>query len=77
MGQVDSYGQLFVDLYDDKLVVPAPQEKAKLFASLKQIEGELMLYGLSTNNKQAKEMYEQCSKQMEEMIAQLKPILKR
>lgn len=77
LGQVDSYSQLFVDLYDDKLVVPAPQEKAMLFASLKQIEGDLMLYGLSTNNKQAKDMYEQCAKQMEEMISQLKPILQR
>ncbi|OAS16111.1 hypothetical protein A8708_05415 [Paenibacillus oryzisoli] len=77
LGQVDSYGQLFVDLYDDKITVPVPQEKAALFATLKQCEGDLMLYGLSTNNKKAKDMYEQCSKQMEEIIAQLKPILKR
>ncbi|WP_157276712.1 DUF421 domain-containing protein [Paenibacillus sp. Soil766] len=77
LGQVDSYGQVFVDLYDDKITVPVPQEKATLFATLKQCEGDLMLYGLSTNNKKAKEMYEQCSKQMEDIIAQLKPILKR
>ncbi|MDQ0896733.1 DUF421 domain-containing protein [Paenibacillus sp. V4I7] len=77
LGQVDSYGQLFVDLYDDKIKVPLPQEKAFLFATLKKCEGDLMLFGLTTKNKDAKEMYEQSSKQMEEIIAQLKPVLKR
>ena len=77
LGQVDSYGQLYVDLFDDKIMVPVPQEKATLFATLKKCEGDLMLFGLTTNNKAAKEMYEQCSKQMEEIIAQLKPVLKR
>ncbi|MDQ0873508.1 uncharacterized membrane protein YcaP (DUF421 family) [Paenibacillus sp. V4I3] len=77
LGQVDSYGQLYVDLFDDKIMVPVPQEKATLFATLKKCEGDLMLFGLTTKNKAAKEMYEQCSKQMEEIIAQLKPVLKR
>lgn len=77
LGQVDSYGQLFVDLFDDKIQVPMPQEKAVLFSTLKKCEGDLMLFGLTTNNKAAKEMYEQCSKQMEDIIAQLKPVLKR
>ncbi|MCY9666147.1 DUF421 domain-containing protein [Paenibacillus alginolyticus] len=77
LGQVDSYSQLYVDLFDDKIMVPVPQEKANLFATLKKCEGDLMLFGLTTNNKAAKEMYEQCSKQMEELIAQLEPVLKR
>lgn len=77
LGQVDSYGQLYVDLFDDKIMVPVPQEKASLFATLKKCEGDLMLFGLTTKNKAAKEMYEHCSKQMEEIITQLKPVLKR
>jgi uncharacterized membrane protein YcaP (DUF421 family) len=77
LGQVDTYSQLYVDLFDDKIMVPVPQEKASLFATLKKCESDLMLFGLTTNNKAAKEMYEQCSKQMEEIIAQLKPVLKR
>ncbi|MDF2648947.1 MAG: rane protein [Paenibacillus sp.] len=77
LGQVDTYGQLYVDLFDDKIMVPMPQEKATLFATLKKCEGDLMLFGLTTNNKAAKEMYEQCSKQMEDIIVQLKPVLKR
>jgi uncharacterized membrane protein YcaP (DUF421 family) len=77
LGQVDSYGQLYVDLYDDQIKVPLPQQKAALFATLKKCEGDLMLFGLTTKNKKAKEMYELCSKQMEQIIADLKPVLHR
>ncbi|MFK7694705.1 DUF421 domain-containing protein [Paenibacillus sp. HJGM_3] len=77
LGQVDSYGQLFVDLYDDQIKVPVPQEKAALFATLKKCEGDLMLFGLTTKSKKAKDMYEQCSKQMEQIIDELTPVLHR
>lgn len=77
LGQVDSYGQLDVDLFDDQIKVPVPQKKAALFATLKKCEADLMLFGLTTKNKKAKEMYDQCAKQMEEIIAELRPVLHR
>jgi uncharacterized membrane protein YcaP (DUF421 family) len=77
LGQVDTYGQLFVDLFDDQIKVPLPQKKAALFATLKQCEADLMLFGLTTNNKKAKEMYEQCANQMNEIVAGLRPVLHR
>jgi uncharacterized membrane protein YcaP (DUF421 family) len=77
LGQVDSYGQLYVDLFDDQIKVPLPQQKANLFATLKKCEGDLMLFGLTTKNKKAKGMYERCSKHMEDIIAELKPLLHR
>lgn len=77
LGQVDSYGQLDVDLFDDQIRVPLPQKKAALFAELKKCEGDLMLFGLTTKNKKAKEMYEQCANQMSEIVAELMPVLHR
>ncbi|TFE23495.1 DUF421 domain-containing protein [Cohnella luojiensis] len=77
LGQVDSYGQLYVDLYDDQIKVPLPQKKAVLFSTLKKCEADLMLFGLTTRNKKAKNMYEHCAKQMEEIISELKPVLHR
>lgn len=77
LGQVDSYGQLEVDLYDDQIKVPAPQEKTSLFALLKKCEADLMVFGLTTRNKKAKEMYEQCANQMNQIVADLKPVLHR
>lgn len=35
LGQVDSYGELTVDLYADKVQVPQPQDKPQLYALLK------------------------------------------
>lgn len=77
LGQVDSYGQLYVDLYDDQLKVPAPQQKASLLAQLKKCEADLEMFGLSTDNEQIKQMYQQCSSQLEQIIADVKPMLIR
>lgn len=77
LGQVDTYGQLFVDLYDDQIKVPVPQKKAALFATLKKCEADLMLFGLTTRNKKAQSIYEQCAKQMSDIVADLTPVLHR
>ncbi len=76
-GQVDSYGQLYVDLYDDQLQVPEPQQKASLLAVLKKCEADLEMFALTTKDQQAKNMYEQCSKRLEKMIQDVKPSLIR
>ncbi|PYI55628.1 DUF421 domain-containing protein [Paenibacillus flagellatus] len=77
LGQVDSAGQLFVDLYDDQLKVPQPQTKAALLATLKKCEADLEMFGLSTNEREAKSMYARCSKQLEKVIDDVKPLLVR
>ncbi|MBP1153754.1 MULTISPECIES: DUF421 domain-containing protein [unclassified Paenibacillus] len=77
LGQVDSYGQLYVDLYDDQLKVPAPQQKASLLAQLKKCEADMEMFGLSTDNEAVKQMYMQCSNQLEHIIADVKPLLIR
>jgi len=77
LGQVDSYGQLFVDLYDDQIIVPKSQNKATLFATLKKCEADLEMFSLSTDNQQVKQMYEQCSISMEQVINDVRPALTR
>ncbi|MBA9086900.1 uncharacterized membrane protein YcaP (DUF421 family) [Fontibacillus solani] len=75
VGQVDSYGQFNVDLYDDKLKVPQPQEKASLLAQLKKCEADLEMFALSSDNKKVKVMYGDCSMQLQQVIDQIRPIL--
>jgi len=77
IGQVDSYGQLTVDLFDDQIKVPKPQSKAKLLATLKKCEADIEMFALGSKDKKAKEMYQQCSKELQEVIASVKPILSR
>jgi uncharacterized membrane protein YcaP (DUF421 family) len=36
LGQVDAFGQLYVDLYNDSIQTPMPQAKDLLFATLKK-----------------------------------------
>lgn len=74
-GQVDSYGELFVDLYDDQIQVPPPQERASLLAMLKKCEADIELFGLSTKDEEGQKMYEQCSKQLQKVITNVKPYL--
>lgn len=75
LGQVDSYGELTVDLYADKVQVPKPQDKPQLYALLKKCEADLEMFGLSTNNEQAKKMYTTSSEQLQDLLQQLKPFI--
>jgi uncharacterized membrane protein YcaP (DUF421 family) len=77
IGQVDSYGSLYVDLYDDKPTVPVNNEKKLLLATLKKCEADLSLYRLSTKNKEASSMYHRCAEMLSEQIIRLTPLLKR
>jgi uncharacterized membrane protein YcaP (DUF421 family) len=77
LAQVDGFGQLYVDLFDDKIQVPEPQKKATLYATLKKCEADLELFSLSTKEPVAKKMYEQCSKELLTVIKEMEPILVR
>ncbi|OXM86173.1 DUF421 domain-containing protein [Paenibacillus rigui] len=77
IGQVDSYGQLYVDLYDDVLQLPENTQKPLLYATLKKCEADLTLYGLATQNEAAQAMYRHGAEQMQEVLKQVMPLLKR
>ena len=77
IGQVDSYEQLTVDLFNDQIKVPKPQAKAKLLATLKKCEADIEMFALGSKDKKVIEMYEQCSKELQEIISSVRPILSR
>lgn len=76
LAQVDTHGQLYVDLYDDKLEVPAPQEKQLILASIKKVEADFEIFALQTENWEAKQMYLKNKNKLREMIEMLTPLLK-
>lgn len=75
LGQVDAFGELYVDLYDDKIQAPEPQQKAALYALLKKCEADLEMFALSTQSESAKRMYGQCAQRMQTLLNELKPFL--
>jgi len=75
IGQVDTYGQLYVDLFDDTLQVPPPSTLRLLAAQLEQAEADLQSYALEVQDPAVREMFQQCAQQMEQVRKELDPLL--
>jgi uncharacterized membrane protein YcaP (DUF421 family) len=75
IGQVDSYGELTVDIYDDKLQVPSPTQRPLLLATLKKTQADLEIFSLETKDPKSKSMYEKNAKLLQETIDKLTPYL--
>lgn len=54
LGQVDSSGDLYLDLYDDMIQVPKAQVKEMLYASIEKSVSDLMSFSLDTENIESK-----------------------
>ncbi|MGP7818477.1 DUF421 domain-containing protein [Niallia sp. 01092] len=67
LGEVNSYGELTVDIFDDKIQLAKPQERPLLLATIKKIQADLEMYALQTENKEAKEMYKKNANKMLEV----------
>lgn len=75
LGQADSDGQLYVDLYDDTIAVPTPNEKPLLLATMKKCQADLELFALSTENSQSKTMYQTNSQKLQVAIDKIEKYL--
>ncbi len=76
LGQVNSYGELTVDLFDDQLQVASPQERPLILSTMKKCQADLELFALGTESKEAKQMYSKNSEKLQEAIVKMMPILK-
>ena len=77
LGQVDSSGDLYLDLYDDMIQVPIAQVKVMLYASIEKSVSDLMSFSLDTENIESKKMYSDNAKKLEEVLKKLEPYLLR
>lgn len=77
IAQVDSLGQLYLDLFDDAILIPQPKTKDLVYATLKKCQADCEMYALGTRQTKAKGMYTQCARELENVIKDLKPLLKR
>lgn len=76
LGQINSYGELMVDLYDDNLKVASPQERPLILSILRKCQADLELFALSTENMAAKQLYDKNSKKLQQAIDKVSIILK-
>ncbi|WP_289142665.1 DUF421 domain-containing protein [uncultured Brevibacillus sp.] len=77
LAQVDKGGELYLDLYDDKIKVPQAQAMKMTFATLKKCQADLELFALDTKNERMKLCYQRDSEELQDVIDQVKPFLIR
>lgn len=77
IGQIDSFGALTVDIYDDKKQVPEPQEKPMLLSALKKSQADLESFSLATEHMEAKVMYQRHAEKLSEIIGKTEKFLKK
>lgn len=77
LGQVNSVGELFLDLFDDAIQLPKPSVREMLFASLQKSQADLEKYALETQDKEAKTMFVQNAVKLAALLKRLRPYLLR
>ncbi|WP_029452030.1 DUF421 domain-containing protein [Clostridium algidicarnis] len=77
IGQVDSSGDLYLDLFDDSIESPKSNAKQLLYADLEKSETDFMSFALETEDKEAKDMYIKNAEKLKQVIKKLKPYLLR
>lgn len=77
LGQVDKSGQLYLDLYDDKIKVAQPTTLKLTYATLKKCQADLELFALSTKNKTMKQIYQLESERLQRVIDDVMPYMTR
>lgn len=77
IGQIDSSGDLYLDLFDDKIQVPQPKVKELLYANLQKAQADLMSFALESDNKEAKDMYLRNAEKLKKSIEKIEAYLLR
>lgn len=75
IGQVESTGDLYVDLFDDSIEAPRANAREMVFANLEKAQADLTIYALETEDEKAKSMYQQNAERLKQVMHLLKPYL--
>lgn len=75
IGQVNSKGELYIDLFDDLIQTPQSNVRKVLYANLEKVQADLMSFALETQNKKVKDMYAKDSDKLKDVLIKLKPYL--
>lgn len=77
IGQVDSSGDLFIDLFDDSIEVTQPKVKEMLYASISKIQADLLCFSLETEDMKTRRMYLNNANKLKKIMDKLEPYLLR
>jgi uncharacterized membrane protein YcaP (DUF421 family) len=76
LAQIDSKGNVYVDLYVDNLKRETVKQRPLIASNLKKLQADMESFALQTKNPKAKEMYTQQAMRLQEVIDNIYPYLK-
>lgn len=76
LAQIDSKGNVYVDLYADQMKQPQAKQKPLVQASLKKVQADLESFALQTKDEKTKRTYEEQAKQLQQLVDKLDPYMK-
>ena len=76
LAQLDTNGNVYVDLYNDKEKLPQVKQRPLLAAQLRKMQADLEGFAIQTNDQNAKKMYYNQSKELQDLIDEINPLLK-
>jgi uncharacterized membrane protein YcaP (DUF421 family) len=76
LAQIDSLGQVYVDLYEEKNKLHSIEEKALIRVTLKKLQADLENFSLQTENPQAKNIYTDQANKLQKLLNEVLPYLK-
>ncbi|MCL6547916.1 MAG: DUF421 domain-containing protein [Alicyclobacillus sp.] len=76
LAQVDSNGNVYVDLYEDARKDEPIREKPLVAAMLKKIQAELEMFALETHNESAKQAFADMAEKLHNLIQKVGPALR-
>ncbi|GGE39125.1 hypothetical protein GCM10011391_17410 [Pullulanibacillus camelliae] len=76
VAQMDSKGNLYVDLKNDKKLEPASNARQVVAAQIKKVKADLDMYALDTENQEATQLFMQQAEKVQSLNEALAPYLK-
>lgn len=77
IGQIDSSGNLYIDLFDDMIQTAQSNVKEMLYANIAKCQADFLTFALETNNPQSKQMYSSNADKLKKLMNDLEPYLLR
>ena len=77
LGQINSAGELYLDLFDDAVRLANPSVRESLYATLEKTQADLYQFALETQDSKIRWMYEKNAAKMQQLLDILRPHLLR
>ncbi|SES11299.1 Uncharacterized membrane protein YcaP, DUF421 family [Salipaludibacillus aurantiacus] len=76
LGQIDSSGNVYIDLFNDRKKMPQVKQKLLVAADIKKLQESLRAFSIQTENQQAKQTYLKQADQLDVLLDNLSTYIK-